>query len=316
MTPESTIVLASEQAAIAKGNLAESKTVSSEKSLPNGEDKPVDETETDVEETETETPETEENEETEETEEELEAKAKEASKPKKKGGFQKRIDKLNTRLSAAEQQTEYWRQQALSAKPAPEAKVEAKPDLSKRPKADDFKTADEYQEALTDWKVDQRLAKKDQEERDTKIKTEFQSRIQKHNDRITALKSTKEDWGDIEDTFKIVPLSLTVQEAILDSDESAALVYELGKDRAELERICKLGAVAAAKAIGKIEAKLSKPSNPPEKKETKTAAPKPITPVRTKGASSVKGYKATMSQKEYESWRNEQLKRQVMKFPV
>ena len=301
MTTESTIVLASEQAAIANGNLAESKPVPEETLKVEA----TELEEVEAEETETEETETEENE---ETSEELEAKAKEASKPKKKGGFQKRIDKLNTRLSAAEQQAEYWRAQALSAKPATETKVEAKPDLSKKPKADDFKTADEYQEALTDWKVDQRLAKKDQEERDTKVKNEFQSRIQKHNDRIMALKSTKEDWGDIEDTFKVVPLSLTVQEAILDSDDSAAIVYELGKDRAELERICKLGAVAAAKAIGKIEAKLVKPSSSPEKKETKTAAPKPITPVRAKGSSTPKVFKPNMTQKEYESWRSEQSK--------
>ncbi|MHB8483955.1 MAG: hypothetical protein ACYDBV_14755, partial [Nitrospiria bacterium] len=202
----------------------------------------------------------------EENEEELEVVASEPEKPKKKGGFQKRIDKLTGRLTAAEQEREYWRSEALRVQ---QTKATEKPpetalkqDLSKRPKAEDYKTADEYQEALTDWKVDQRLASERQKARDEAVKSEFQTKVQKHNERIKALAPTKDDWSDVEQVFRTTPLSITVQEAILDSDDSAALVYELGKDSKELERICKLGAVAAAKAIGKIEARLSKPSNP------------------------------------------------------
>ena len=64
----------------------------------------------------------------------------------------------------------------------------------------------------------------------------------------------------------------------------------------------------AAKAIGKIEARLEKPSKPSEKKETKTVAPKPVIPVRAKGTATPKGYKPTMSMAEYEAWRKDSAK--------
>ncbi len=128
---------------------------------------------------------------------------------------------------------------------------------------------------------------------------------------MKTLSNQKEDWDDVADVFKRIRVSAAVEQLILDAgDTSAELVYELGQDEEELQRICKLPALQAAKAIGKIEARLSKPAIPPKKKETTTNAPKPITPVRAKGASAPKGYSDTMTQRQYNDWRNSQMKRQ------
>ncbi len=86
------------------------------------------------------------------------------------------------------------------------------------------------------------------------------------------------------------------------------LMQELANDPKEFKRICGLSALEAAKALGKIEVRLTKPTTP-KKEETKTkASPKPPTPVRTKGSNTSKGYHDKMTQREYEDWRNEQLK--------
>lgn len=297
-----------EKNAAADNSLADTEPVLEEKPLENGE---IKETPTkEVEEEDSEAGDTE-GEEAEETEE-LAAKATDSNKPKKKGGFQKRIDKLNGRLSAVEQEREYWRQQAMrnqtpNQTQEPAVKIEA----SNRPKPDDYKTVDDYQEALTDWKVDQKIQAREEKLRQDSIKNEFQTKASQHSERVKKLSSQKEDWDDVQDVFKRVQVSAAVEQLILDAEDlSAELVYELGQDEEELKRICRMPALAAAKAIGKLEARLSKTATPPKKEKTTTTAPKPPTPVRAKGASTPKGYHDKMTQREYEEWRNSQQKRQ------
>lgn len=228
-------------------------------------------------------------------------------KPKKKGGFQKRIDKLSKKVADAERDLEYWRQEALrgKAQPQPEA-PKPQVDLSKRPKADDFNTADEYTEALIDWKADQKLAAKEQADRAKAAQTEVQSKIQKHQERVKEFAKQTDDWEELIESVK-VPMSLTVQEAIIDSEHGPEIMYELAKDTEELKRIGTLSPIAAAKAIGRLEAQfLKKPST----KETKTSSvPAPVKTVRAKGVISG-GYRDDMSQSEYNSWRAEQMKSQ------
>ncbi len=303
MTTDNIVMTSETDAAIAKSNLAETKPVSEkEKPLENGDIKETETEEVSEEETETE-------DEEESTEEELEAKAVE-EKPKKKGGFQKRIDKLNGRLSAVEQEREYWRQEALRSKAqTQETKVEAKPDLSKKPNKETFATADEYTEALIDWKADQKIAQREQKQREDSIKSEFQTKASKHAERVKTLSATKDDWDDVQETFKNFGVSAAVEQLILDSEDlSAGVVYELGKDPELLQKICKMPYGQAARAIGRIEAKLEKTSTPLKKNEKQTKSLKPVTPVRTKGASVTKGFKPDMSQSEYNAMREEQLK--------
>lgn len=296
-----------EKDAATETSLADIET-SEERPLENGEIKPSPSKEGEEEESEVSDSE---GEETEEAEEELAAKSNE-QKPKKKGGFQKRIDKLNVRLSQAEQEREYWRQQTLRNTQQTQAQEPVvKTDVSKRPKADDFQTVDDYQEALTDWKVDQKIQAREEKLRMDTIKNEFQTKASEHSERVKTLSRQKDDWEDVQDVFKRVQVSATVEQLILDAgDTSAELVYELGKDEEELQRICRMPALQAAKAIGRIEARLSKPPTPPKKEQTTTKTPKPPTPVRAKGTNAPKGFSREMTMKEYEAWRNSQQKRQ------
>lgn len=242
--------------------------------------------------------------------EELEAKKNETqeAKPKKKGGFQKRIDKLNTKLSAIEQEREYWKQEALK-KPSEktDTTTQAKPDLSKRPKTNDYASHDEYVEALTDWKLDQKLTAEKQRQAEDAIKNEAQSRIGKHSERVNVFKEAHDDFEDVIENVAKIPISLTVQEAIIESDLGPELMYELAKDPKEFKRICEMKPIQAAKEIGKLESRLSKPaSETPEKKTTK--APPPVTPVRSRGTAIVKDiYRAEeMTQAEWNRMRDEQ----------
>lgn len=232
-------------------------------------------------------------------------------KPKRKSGFQKRVDKLNKKLSFAEQQAEYWRQQAMSKGPAktePETTTAKNSVDPSKPKPDQFETHDLYVEALTDWKLEQKLSAKEQELKEKQVKTEVQTKIEQHTDRVNKFKKAHEDFDDVLDNVSEIPLSMTVRESIVDSENGPDLMYELAKNPKELDRICKLGPIAAAREIGKIEARLSKPSETSLKKLTSNA-PAPVSTVRARGTAVAKSiYDKGLSQSDYEKLRREQRK--------
>jgi len=212
-------------------------------------------------------------------------------KGKKKGGFQRKIDKMTARQKAAEQEIEYWKSQALKAPNDQKKEEPAKQAVTKsddaEPSPDDFETHKEYINALTDWKLDQR-EKKAKIEADKKNFLSEQEKVFKaYHERKNAFAKTVDDFDEVLDDAKDVPITPAIQAAILESDFGPQVAYELAKNRAEFERIVKLGPLSAAREIGKIEARIAlKASEQKETKETKktTSAPKPIEPVGgTKG---------------------------------
>ncbi len=228
-------------------------------------------------------------------------------KAKKKGGFKKRIDKLNAKNSALEQERNAWREQALKAsKPAPEKQsTETKEaDPNARPKVESFETHEEYVEALADWKVEQKLSQRDQKAKERDLKSDFEKRVSTHSERVEAFKKQRTDFEDVIESIDDIPMSTTVQQAILDSEDGPELMYQLAKNRKEYEKICKLPALAAARELGKFEARIAKASESTAVKETKTTtAPAPISPVG-KGSVTVTKDPGEMSMVEYNKWRN------------
>lgn len=218
----------------------------------------------------------------------------EEERPKKKGGFKRRIEKLNSKISQAEQEREYWKQEALKAKQPDRS--EAKPEG--KPSPGDFETHDDYVEALTDWKLDQKLQAQSAKQKESQIKSEQQARIQTHLDRIQSFVKEHEDFEETMMEVDDVPISIAVQELILESENGPELMYELAKNRKEFEKICKLSPLAAARAMGAFEAKLGKQTQP---KTTK--APPPIRPVGSKASAGVTKSPDEMDFQEYKRWR-------------
>lgn len=244
---------------------------------------------------------------------EPEAKDSENEKPKKKGGFQRRIDKLNQRASAAQQEAEYWKEQALKGASGPKSaeKVETpKADQAGKPDPDKFETHAEYVEALTDWKIEVKDKAKAAEARQSQLKTEQENAMKSHSERVNAFKEKTDNFMEVLENVDDLPVSPAVQELIVTSDHGPELMYELAKNRAEYERINKLSPLAAARELGKIESRIAAQSPDPKKTESKkiTKAPQPISPVGQKGGASEKS-PDEMPYQEYKKWREAQLSR-------
>lgn len=251
-----------------------------------------------------------ENSEEESEDQEKKKEGEEQPKPKKKGGFQRRIDKLRASVSAKELEIEHWKNLALKEKAEgkdPEKTVETKKttDQAGKPNQDDYELYDEYLEALTDWKADQKFKEYESRLEKSKIETAQEKMISSHRDRVEKFAKTVDDFDEVlEEVSDVVP-SPTMQELLISSENGPALMYSLAKDRDTFERLNKLSPLAAAKEIGKLESMIEAKTSG-EKREVKktTTAPRPITPVKTKGGTKEKSiFDEDLSQKEYEALR-------------
>lgn len=241
--------------------------------------------------------------------ENLKDESKDDQKPKKKGGFQKRIEKFQKKLSEKDQEIEHWKRQALEQKAQdlkkPETANAKVSSIEGKPKAESFETHEEYVDALTDWKLEQREIEKQAKSREENLKTEYQKQVSTFQSKLADFAETKEDFHDVIEDVDDIPLSFGIQEVILSSDLGPQVMYELAKNRNELVRINRLGAVDAAREIGRIEARLSSEyASAKETKEIKqTKAPPPINPVGSKGSAKIEKSPDDMEYQEYKKWR-------------
>ena len=166
----------------------------------------------------------------------------------------------------AREQRKWEREQAQKAKSQP---VPTEP-----LKADDFADAQTYADALAERKAQELLAKRDAE-------AERAATLDAYHDREEEARNKYDDFEQVAYNPKL-PVTETMAQTIQATDNGPDVIYYLGSNPKEAERIARLSPLLQAREIGKIEAKLG--DNPPAKKTS--TAPAPIAPVtaRTSGA--------------------------------
>jgi hypothetical protein len=157
--------------------------------------------------------------------------------------------------------------------PSKETKVEGKPKL------DDFESTEDWVEALADWKVEQKQ-KMTAQEAEAARQQEETNKIIKAFDRKTAkFEQTHPDFQDVMDDLKDYTIPGYIMEAVMTSDLGPDVAYFLGQNQEELENILDKSPAAAVRAIGRLEVKLEKSSEPIEK----TKAPAPLKTLKGTG---------------------------------
>jgi hypothetical protein len=241
-----------------------------------------------------------------------------SEKPKKKGGFQRRIDKLNAAKADAQREAEYWKQQALksaSESKKEDPKVESKAVSGEgKPNPENFETHAEYVEALTDYKLEQRDKAAKEAAQKSQLQAEHEKALKAHYDREKAFIDKTDDYKDVvTELLDSKPsTSVSFEQLLVESENGPEILYMLAKDRKEFDRLNSLSPMAVAREFGKLEAiiaaKTSEPENKPEPKKI-TKAPQPIAPVGTKSGPVQKRIDdPNLSQSEYEKLRREQMK--------
>jgi Arc/MetJ-type ribon-helix-helix transcriptional regulator len=236
----------------------------------------------------------------------------EKDKPKKKSGYQRRIDKLNARYSeerkAREALEHRLAQLERSGEPKGE-KVEAKAPTDGEPNPDDFENHSDYVKAVIRWDREQadKTAKAEAEKQ--RLEREHAELHKSHFDREKSFAEKHDDYLDVISEIAEIPISAAFEHIIVSSENGPELMYELAKNPKEFERLAALNPIALAREIGRIESRLTKAAEPPKVEPKKlTQAPKPIDPVGgSKGSVQKSLSDPSLTQAEYEAIRRKQI---------
>lgn len=184
-------------------------------------------------------------------------------------GVQRKINKLTRRVGefADENRELKDRLAQLESGQVQEKPTDAKP-ASDEPKLEDFDfDPAAFNRAHYKWLREQE-----------KQSEAVQTRQQKFSEQEAAFRAEHPDYDDIAKSPD-VPITRDMVLAIVDTENPPAIAYYLGQNPEEAQQIAQMTALAAARAIGRIEAKLAEPPRPAPvlPKKTTNAPPPPKT---------------------------------------
>ncbi len=227
----------------------------------------------------------------------------EASEPQKPKGVQKRIDELTANWREEQrtrQKLEAMLEKVLNQAPKPEAPPPQP--VKTEPTLEQFKTYEEYVDARAEWVAERKFTQIEQERRAAEAE---QAKATKHDTFLAKAKEFSATAPDFDDVAfnPSLPVTDVMADAIDLSDKGPEILYFLGKNPGEAERIARMPGLQAALEIGRLEGRLSLPQP-----KTVTNAPPPIRPI-SGGHGAVVVDPDKMTSGEWLAWRNEQIRK-------
>lgn len=192
-------------------------------------------------------------------------------------GVQKRINKLTAEKYAEKRKREAIEarlQEIESKQSSPAVANQGKPTLEQY----DY-DSDAYQEALIDWKVQEKLAASQTAAQRSQAEAQSRQRDDAFDKAEAKYVEKNPDYVDL--VQNLPRFSQTTLTTIKMQDNGPQLVHYLGKHLELADKIASLDSYSAAVQIGMISAKLS--ANVKSVKQTSTA-PNPIDPIRPSGS--------------------------------
>jgi hypothetical protein len=217
--------------------------------------------------------------------------------PRRRGGSrQRKIDRLT-------REVEELKRQVQQPAPAPQpAAAQAAP--SGRPKLENFETLEAYQEALTDWKLDERERVR-REAETQRLERERVDQLQTDwSKREKTAKRGHSDYDDVVGSVAVPPGPgvVAMRQALLEDDAGAEVLYYLGKHPAELKRIVALTPLGAVKETGKLLAQFQSSPAPENGKPKISSAPRPPSPVSRPAKTSSDSIDDPDVQRDFKRW--------------
>jgi len=201
----------------------------------------------------------------------------------KKPGIQKRIGDLTR--EKYELKAKFEAAEAERQRLADELAGRSKPKVEEptgKPTPDKFATYEEFTEALTDWKLEQKEKAKAESDAKASEESRMKETFDTYNQNVEKFTAENPDFEEVVGNSKVsVPDAVRV--AIVDSGDPA-IAYYLAKNPEVCEKLSKMTQARAVLEVGKIIAKLDTTEKSPEKpsspeKKAVSRAPEPIAPV-------------------------------------
>lgn len=151
------------------------------------------------------------------------------------------------------------------------------------PKPEDFKTVADYADALTDYLLEKKLAKREEESTKTHQAQAIQNAQQAFGERVAKVAKDIPDYYEVVEAADVDVPPHVVAHIVESGDSGVRLGYHLAKHPEELDRIKKLSPIRAIAELGKLETQLEKKPEPAtpaaSAKPAVSRAPAPITPL-------------------------------------
>ena len=211
---------------------------------------------------------------------------------------EKRIKKLSAKLAEKDAEIEYLKQLAFSDAKQPQqhhASQEVIRDISQKPNLDDYDSVADFTEALTEWKLERKLAENSQKTAQQNVINSFNSRLE------TFVKSEAPDYREA--VSEVLPFVTTdIESFCLESEVGPQIMYALANNDSELDRFAKMSNARKLAYIANLETKLLN-----DKTVHKTNAPAPVKKVTANPVTT-----ASTKEQSYQEWlaeRNASLKK-------
>lgn len=180
-----------------------------------------------------------------------------------------------------------------------------------RPTLDQFSDYDQYVEALSEWKTEQKLEQRERElarqAREWHAQEQQRQLMSGWQQRIGEFRSTAGDFDDVLAAVEHIEIPPEIQRALIEYDNGPQLAYALAKEPKELQRIARIESPRAAlRELGKFEARLSAQAETPKRAAPVSRAPEPIKPVGQGAVTSTKD-PGEMSYQEYKAHREREI---------
>jgi|TARA_R110002020_G_scaffold93004_2_gene224620 hypothetical protein len=155
-----------------------------------------------------------------------------------------------------------------------------------KPNQESFDTYEEFQDALIQWNVDQRIQVAETDRRASIEREQSQKNhdaaVAAHYERIDAYRAGgPSDFDAVIQSGQDLPLTAPMRDTVLSSESGPALMYHLSKNPEECDRIANMHPMAQIKELGRLEARIEgvTQAGPSSSPEPVTRAPRPIKPV-------------------------------------
>ena len=211
---------------------------------------------------------------------------------------QKRVAKESrkaARMAEMEAENRYLKQQMEAAQ-----QKQAQPPQGE-PKPEEFQDYEGYTRALARYEAAQEFAKLQQSHASQAQQQRQQQQAQEFTTRLDAkLSEGAEKFDDFDEVVRdpAAPISQVMYAIAAESEVGADLLYYLATHRDEAQKLFSLPPAAQARAVVKLEDKVTAPPKT-------TKAPPPITPTGQKAK--VEKDPGDMSDKEFADWRRRQI---------
>lgn len=234
---------------------------------------------------------------------------------KRKGGWQRRVDKLTRDLNDLNSDREYWRQQVLllqqqqlGAKPPKEqVQEQAEPVDPTKPKLDDYDSIADHAQAVAEWTIKKFQEKQAEEAYNQQVAAKAQEMRAGFQERLVKAVERYPDYAETVEPIRNIPLPPHIKAALMRSDVGPDIVYHVFKNPELMQEFANAEGTQQLVLLGQVQAAVrqklaSQTGSATETPEVVTRAPAPLQTVRSTGAAVSKD-PDKMSFEEFEAWR-------------